>query len=57
MILTLQKKIKSISILDLIKIGIIIFVSISFFADFRPFYDGFDDHAFAFMGITSRTHL
>jgi len=46
MILTLQKKIKSI-----FKIGIIIFVSISFFADFRPFYDGFDDHAFALMGI------
>ncbi len=51
MILTLQKKIKSISILDLIKIGIIIFISISLLADFRPFYEGYDDHAFALMGI------
>jgi len=51
MILTLQKKIKSISILDVIKIGIIIFVSISLLADFRPFYEGYDDHAFALMGM------
>jgi len=51
MIITLQKKIKSISVLDVIKIAIIIFISISLVADFRPFYEGYDDHAFALMGI------
>ena len=51
MILTLQKKIRSISILDLIKIGIIIFVSYSLIANFIPYYHSIDSFVYGFTGI------
>jgi len=51
MLITLQRKIKSISILDVIKIGIIIFVSFSLLANFMPYYGGGDDYDIAIAGI------
>jgi len=51
MLITLQRKIKSISILDGLKIGIIIFVSFSLIANFNPFYNGGDDYDIAIAGI------
>ena len=47
MLITLQRKIKSLSLLDLLKIGIIIFASYSLIANFNPFYNGGDDYDIA----------
>jgi len=52
MIITLQKKIKSISILDVIKIGIIIFVSFSLIANFLPYYNLIDSVIYGYTGIS-----
>jgi len=52
MILTLQKKIKSISILDLIKIGIIAFVAFSLVAHFLPYYNLRDPLVYGFTAIS-----
>jgi len=49
--ITLQEKIKSISILDIIKIGIIIFVSFSLFANFIPYYNLIDSAIYGSEGI------
>jgi len=51
MLITLQRKIKSISILDVLKIGIIIFASFSLVANFLPYYNGGDDYDIAIAGI------
>jgi len=51
MLINLQRKIKSISILDVIKIGIIIFVSFSLLANFIPFYNQIDSLIYAITGI------
>jgi len=51
MILTLQKKIKSISILDVIKIGIVILVSFTLLTNIIPYYSGGDDYDIAIAGI------
>jgi len=51
MLITLQRKIKSIAILDVLKIAIIIFVSFSLIANFNPFYNGGDDYDIAIAGI------
>jgi len=48
---TLQRKIKSISLLDVIKIGIIIFVSFSLVANFYPYYVSLDPSVYAFTAI------
>jgi len=52
MILTLQKKIKSISILDVIKIGIITFVAFSLVAHFLPYYNLRDPLAYGFIAMS-----
>jgi len=51
MLITLQRKIKSISILDIIKIAIIIFVSFSLVANFNPYYTLIDSLIYGFTGI------
>jgi len=51
MLITLQRKIKSISILDVIKIGIIIFVSFSLVANFHPYYNLVDSLIYGYTGI------
>jgi len=51
MLITLQRKIKSISILDVIKIGIIIFVSFSLVANFHPYYNLVDALIYGYTGI------
>jgi len=52
MLITLQRKIKSISILDVLKIAIIIFVSFSLVANFIPFYNVIDALVYAFTAIS-----
>jgi len=47
----IQRKIKSISILDVIKIGIIIFVSFSLFTNISPFFIGGDSYDIVIAGI------
>ncbi len=49
--ITLQGKTKSISILDVLKIGIIVFASFSLLANFIPYYGGGDDYDIAIAGI------
>jgi len=51
MLITLQRKIKSISILDVLKIGIIILVSFSLVANFLPYYNSVDSLVYGFTGI------
>jgi len=51
MLITLQRKIKSISILDVLKIGIIIFVSFSLLGNFIPYYQLVDSIIYASTGI------
>jgi len=50
--ITLQRKIKSLSILDVLKIGIIIFASFSLVANFGPFYSVVDSLVYAFTAIS-----
>jgi len=52
MLITLQRKLKSISILDVLKIVIIIFVSFSLVANFVPFYSVVDSLVYAFTAIS-----
>jgi len=52
MLITLQRKIKSISILDVIKIGIIIFVSFSLIANFNLYYNQIDTLIYGYTGIS-----
>jgi len=58
MLITLQRKIKSISILDVIKIGIIIFVSFSLVANFQPYYNLVDSliYGYTSIGLTQGTY-
>jgi len=51
MLITLQRKIKSISILDVLKIAIIIFVSFSLIANFLPYNDLVDSLIYGYTGI------
>jgi len=51
MLIILQKKIKSISIIDAIKIGIIILVSFTLLTNIIPYYSGGDDYDIAIAGI------
>jgi len=51
MLIALQRKIKSISILDVLKIGIIIFVSFSLFTNINPFFKGGDGYDIVIAGI------
>ncbi len=51
MLIILQRKIKSISILDVLKIGIIIFVSFSLVANFIPYFSSIDSLVYGFTGI------
>jgi len=51
MLITLQRKIKSISILDVIKIGILIFISFSLFTNISPFFKGGDGYDIVIAGI------
>jgi len=51
MLITLQRKIKSISILDVLKIAIIIFVSFSLFTNISPFFKGGDGYDIVIAGI------
>jgi len=52
MLITLQRKIKSISLLDVLKIGIIIFVSFSLIANFFPYYKMTDSVIYGYTGIS-----
>jgi len=51
MLIPLQRKIKLISLLDVIKIGIIIFVSFSLFTNINPFFKGGDGYDIVIAGI------
>jgi len=48
---TIQRKIKSISILDLLKIGIIILILFTLLTNIKPYYGGGDDYDIAIAGI------
>jgi len=50
-VISIKGKIKTISILDVIKIGIIILVSFTLLTNINPYYYGGDDHDIAIAGI------
>jgi len=52
MLITIQRKIKSISILDVIKIGIIVFISFSLLATFAPYYYSLDPLVYGFTAVS-----
>jgi len=51
MLIPLKRKIKSLSILNVLKIGIIIFVSFSLIANFLPYYNLIDSLIYGYTGI------
>ncbi len=49
--MNLERRIGTFSILGIIKIAFIIFISFSFFTNISPFYEGGDDYVYAITGI------
>ena len=50
--ISIKNKIKSISVLDYVKILILIFVSISLIANFYPYYEGWDSFVYGISAIS-----